>query len=325
MTRTRMLRSWQLVAVALLLGSSPAWAEVAFDWVTVGDPGNACDTQATGCYGSVPQSYRIATLEVTNAQYAEFLNAVATTDTNGVYYVNMGGGFGGITRSGSPGSYGYSTMNGRADMPVVYISFWAAARFANWLHNGQPVGAQDSSTTEDGAYTLTLPGTVTRNGGAQVFIPSEDEWYKAAYYDPGASVYFEYPAGSDTQTTCTVPGAIANTADCNYINGDLVDVGSYTGATSPVGTFDQGGSVGEWNDTIMGTQYRGMRGGSMVGGPGDLAASFRYANLPGSWFYNGGFRVASPAFGSGVPSLGLPGVVMLWSFLGLAGLRRLRA
>ncbi len=243
MTMTRMLRLWQVVAVALLLGSSAAWAEVAFDWVTVGDPGNACDTQVTGCYGSVSQTYRIATLEVTNAQYAEFLNAVAATDANGVYYVNMGSGLGGITRFGGSGSYSYSTINGRADMPVVYTSFWAAARFANWLHNGQPVGSQDSSTTEDGAYTLTLPGTVTRNAGAQAFIPSEDEWYKAAYYDPGASLYFDYPAGSDTQTTCTVPGAIANTADCNYINGDLVDVGSYTGATSPVGTFDQGGGI----------------------------------------------------------------------------------
>ncbi len=66
-----------------------------------------------------------------------------------------------------------------------------------------------------------------------------------------------------------------------------------------------------------------MRGGSMISGPGEGAASVRYSNLPGSWFYNGGFRVASPASESSVPSLGLPGAVMLWSLLGLAGLRRL--
>ena len=95
----------------------------------------------------------------------------------------MGSGFGGITRAGSPDSYTYSVMPGRGNMPVNCVSFWDACRFANWLHNGQ--GAGD---TETGAYSLT-DTPVTRNTGWQWAVTSEDEWYKAAYYDGGSGVY----------------------------------------------------------------------------------------------------------------------------------------
>jgi len=105
---------------------------------------------------------------------------------------------------GSPGSYTYSPIAGREALPVVFVSFYDALRFANWLHNGQPTGAQDNSTTEDGAYTITAQGisnnSITRNPGATIFLPSEDEWYKAAYYGALSASYFDYPAGSDTPT-----------------------------------------------------------------------------------------------------------------------------
>ena len=216
-----MLLSRLLVGLAILAMAPAASAEVAFDWVTVGDPGNACDTQPQGCIGSVGETYRIAKFEVTNSQYAEFLNAVAATDTHGLYITTMGDpispGFGGITRSGSSGSFSYSTISGRENMPVNLVTFWDAARFANWLHNGQPTGAQDDTTTEDGAYTLTPTGiannTVARNAGAAIFLPSDDEWYKAAYYDPGVPTYYDYPAGTDSPTPCALPGPTANTAN----------------------------------------------------------------------------------------------------------------
>ena len=81
--------------------------------------------------------YRISTTEVTNAQYAEFLNAKAATDPNALYNTSMGSGFGGITRSGSSGSYSYSAIAGRENMPVNFVSFYDSLRFANWLGNGQ--------------------------------------------------------------------------------------------------------------------------------------------------------------------------------------------
>jgi formylglycine-generating enzyme required for sulfatase activity len=252
----------RLLVLAALCFALPAHA-VTIDWVTVGDPGNACDTQPQGCFGSVADVYRISKYEVTNAQYAEFLNAVAKTDPRGLYSGSMGGGYGGITGSGSPGSYTYSAIGGRENMPVTFVSFYAALRFANWLHNGQ-----GSGDTETGAYTLlggtALPtnwATVTRNADATVFLTSEDEWYKAAYYDAVSTSYFNYPAGSDTQTTCTTPGPTANAANCGLVFDDLTNVGSYTGSLSPYGTFDQGGNVWEWNETIIEGITRGLRGG----------------------------------------------------------------
>jgi len=300
---------------ALTLAVSGGAQAVDFDWVTVSDPGNACDTQSQGCFGAVAYAYQIGRYEVTNAQYAEFLNAVAATDTYDLYNTNMGSvpSWGGITRSGSSGSYTYSAIAGREDMPVNYVSFWDATRFTNWLHNGQPTGAQDNTTTEDGAYTLTPTGitnnTVTRNAGAEVFVTSEDEWYKAAYYDAVSVSYFDYPAGSDTPTTCTVPGATANTANCS--GDDLTDVGSYTGSASPSGTFDQGGNVLEWNEAReFDDTARASRGGSFDGVSASLAASTKFAGFPTQESFYLGFRVGSPVPNS-VPSLSPLGMALL--------------
>jgi hypothetical protein len=163
---------------AFLLGA-PASA-VTIDWVNVGGAGNTCDTQSDGCYGAIAYDYQISKYEVTNAQYTEFLNAVADTDTNALYNPKMDSSFfGGITQSGSPESFSYSVKTGFADKPVGFVSFNDSLRFANWLQNGQLTGAQDNTTTEDGAYTITAAGiltnSITRNAGATIFLTSEDE------------------------------------------------------------------------------------------------------------------------------------------------------
>ena len=97
----------------------------------------------------------------------------------------------------------YSVTPGFESKPVIYVSFWDALRFANWLHNGEPTGAQDVTTTEDGAYTITAQGiannSITRDPWAKFFVTNEDEWFKAAFYDPLSASYFEYPAGTDPQ------------------------------------------------------------------------------------------------------------------------------
>jgi sulfatase modifying factor 1 len=99
-----------------------------------------------------------------------------------------------------------------------------------------------------------------------VWIPSEDEWYKAAYYDPtkGGSNYWKYATQSDTLAGNTI-GA-ANSA--NYYDGDyvgsgssaiptsnaLTDVGAYgANSVSFYGTNDQGGNVWEWNEAVIGS------------------------------------------------------------------------
>jgi len=302
-----------LTSFALLL-AAPAFA-VTIDWVTVGDPGNPADT-ATNCFaancGSVAEVYRISKTEVTNAQYAEFLNLKAASDPLGLYNTSMGSNAqGGITRSGSSGSFSYAVKLGFADKPVNYVSFYDSLRFTNWLNNGQ-----GSADTDTGAYTITAQGitnnTITRNAGANIFLPSENEWYKAAYYNPAAQSFFDFPAGTDVTTVCAAPGATANTANCLGGIGGVTNVGAFAGSASPNGTFDQGGNVWEWNEQIVSGSGRGLRGGTWNGPASRLAASdpgdIVGASLEAS---SVGFRVASL-----VPEPGTSLLVMI----GLAGL-----
>ena len=184
-----MARKANLVAVLamVVLVFATAVSAVTIDWVIVGDPGNAPDDTGRG---RVDYVYRIGKYEVTNSQYCEFLNSVAASDTYGLYNPEMAsgyGGTGGITRSGTPGSYTYSARAGHANMPVNYVSYYDSLRFVNWLANGQISGSQDSSTTEDGAYTFTGATSASgRKPGAEVFLTSEDGWQKAAFYKGGS-------------------------------------------------------------------------------------------------------------------------------------------
>ncbi len=301
--------------MALTLGGSAS--ALVIDWTFVGSPGNPCDGQPQGCFGSVAYPYTIGTYEVTNSQYAEFLNAVADTDTFGLY--SAPDDLAGVTRSGSSGSYSYSTIAGRSDMPVVLVSFYSALRFANWLHNGQPTGAQGGTTTEDGAYTLTQQGiddnSIVRNPGAVFAVTNEDEWYKAAYYAAATTSYFDYPAGSDTTTTCASPTATPNRANCDQP--DFADAGSYTGSASPYGTFDQGGNVFERNESIINGSNRGVRGGDILHSASRLVASDRGSAPPDGEYSNVGFRV--------VPEPAVRDVFVILGMLGIGYLEKRRA
>ena len=149
----------------------------------VGDMKNTADS-STG-YGRVSYNYNVGTHEVTNSQYVSFLNAKGSSNAHGLYNSNMNSSTeGGIQQSGSFGSYTYSVKDGMGQKPVNYVSFWDAARFTNYLTTGG---------TESGVYDLTnasaiTSNTVIRDGTAWAAggfaVASEDEWYKAAYYDP---------------------------------------------------------------------------------------------------------------------------------------------
>lgn len=297
--------------VVLLAGAT--WgrlhAAVVIDQVFVGDAGNAADTRVmdsdhSSGYGSVSYDYWISRNETTVSQYAQFLNAVAATDTYGLYHPGMAMSIvNGITRHGVSGSYSYSVASGSENLPITFVSWFDAARFCNWLQNGQVSGLQTASTTEDGAYTLNgaVSGAgITRNVGATIWIPSEDEWYKAAYYDPakngGAGGYWLYANGSDLSGDNTV----GNIGSSNFYDGDyvgfpgmsLTEAGAYgTGSQSAYGTNDQGGNVFEWNDGVIGTS-RGLRGGSWDYTDFYLRADSRSDFEPTEESHNVGFRVA---------------------------------
>jgi formylglycine-generating enzyme required for sulfatase activity len=222
----------RLLVLGVLVFALPAHAVVTIDWVMVGDPGNEADTPSTNCYaadcGSVAYDYWISKYEVTNAQYAALLNAKAASDPLELYNTDTDGNsyLSGITRSGVSGSYTYSVIAGFANKPVNFVSFYDSLRFSNWLNNGQ-----GSADTETGAYTITPDGitnnAITRNQAAQIFLPSENEWYKAAYYS-ASGVYFDYPVGTNAATVCAVPTATANRANCDPAVEELTNVGAYT-------------------------------------------------------------------------------------------------
>jgi formylglycine-generating enzyme required for sulfatase activity len=312
-------------ALALLIVASTVFGATSSPGVTV-DWVNVCD----GCLGIAAYPYQIGKYEVTNAQYAEFLNAVAVTDTNALYNTNMGSNntFGGITRSGSSGSYSYAVKSGFANKPVNYVSFWDAVRFANWLQNGQPTGTQSSLTTEDGTYTLTPEGiaanSVLRNPIAGVCLPSDNEWYRAAYYSPTPPGFLAYPAGSSTPTSCTTPTLAANSANCDDPFGDLANVGSYPNSLSPWGTLDQGGNVWEWTEQISVTSStsRFRRGGAYNREPFTLAADYFDDQAAWAESEHTGFRVALSPKVVPVPfgDAAAPVVVALLAMTGLLGL-----
>jgi formylglycine-generating enzyme required for sulfatase activity len=311
-------RALLLVALASVLTVTVATAQaVSIVTVPVGNPGNAADT--TG-YGAVAYIYNIGKYDVTNAQYAEFLTAKATSsDPLALWNSNMGSDAeGGITRSGT-GPYTYSIKPGQGNEPVVDVTWYDTIRFANWLTNGQGNG-----DTETGSYTL-LGGTptpsnystISRNAGAQWVLPNENEWYKTAYYEPslngGSGGYWLYPTRSNTAPIwelSTAVGPNAGTNSANYrdaTNGYartgsssytptqnyLTDVGAYPNSVSAYGTLDQGGDVWQYIEAFIDGSSCCLRGGSWISSPSDLASSTRSSSIPWLQYFDTGFRVAS--------------------------------
>jgi len=201
-----------LMAGVLVLG--PAASAVDIATVIVGDPGNAGEWSGGGgsarydgpgrVCGAVDYEYGIGKYEVTNGQYIEFLNAVASADPHGLF--RQGGmdssSGGGISRQGYSGSFVYTLRDGdvnNLNRPVNFVDWYDTLRFANWLHNGQPTGSQGPGTTEDGAYDMSLGAGVVRKPRATWVLPTEDEWYKAAYYKAGGTNagYWNYATQSD--------------------------------------------------------------------------------------------------------------------------------
>ena len=209
---------------------------------------------------------------------------------------------------------------------MLYVSFFDAVRFANWMNNGQ-----GSGDTETGSYLL-LGGTATPGNGTSftrtntnqtIFVASENEWYKAAYYDPSTASYFDYPARSNTVPTCSTATAAPNRANCNFQVGNLTVGGTYIGSASPYGTFDQGGNVQEWNDTIINSSSRGFRGGSFGHVNSTLAASARNWMGPSTDTGYVGFRLAMiPGGYVPEPSTGL---LVIAGLVGLGVHHRIRA
>lgn len=177
-------------------------------------------TQTPACQqvGRVTYRYGIGRLEVTVSQYVDFLNTVdpAGRNRHKLYSSTESSSewpkYGQIDFS-APAAAGhhYSVASPEwADKPYGFANFLRSARFANSLYNGRLLSKRSSSAgsfhyvtyrvrlsrqTEKGMYDMTVRA-MTRSHKTGFVIPSQDEWIKAAYYDPsggGKYSYWQYP------------------------------------------------------------------------------------------------------------------------------------
>lgn len=266
-------------------GTGPHTFEMEF--VTIGSPGNAPDlTGSPNPAGSVPYIYRIGKYEVSEGMIDK-ANMLSLLD-------------------GEP--LGITKDNRSPNKPATTVTWYEVARFVNWLNTSTghtPAYKFDSV----GDFQLWNPGddgydanNRFRNRLAKYFLPSAQEWYKAAYYDPVAEVYYDYPTGSDD-----LPDGIDFAGDPDFEavyndGGQSLDPNDVTnvGVLSPFGTAGQGGNVFEWEETDFDlvndspTADRGGRGGDYVIRASFLRSVNRFdfdPTIDDSYFL--GFRVAS--------------------------------
>jgi formylglycine-generating enzyme len=299
-----MMKTARLLSVLPLLGltttSSPAdtfgSGDNAFiiDFVTIGNPANGADATIprpnSGAYGDQPggvaYTYRIATTEVPEVWIAKAANLGLTNVAAGAW-----------------GSL----------QPAANLTWYECAAFVNWLN---------TSTGHHPAYQLTLGNSgltlwssavawqaggenLYRHKNAYYFIPSEDEWYKAAYHknDGVTANYWQYATGSNN-----TPDGIGFSGDTAFdaVFRDLFNQGhpnevTNVGVASPYGTFGQNGNVFEWQETALDgvndspSESRGVRGGEWSYSAAAMSAGDLSSNTPDISDLAIGFRVASVA------------------------------
>jgi hypothetical protein len=265
-----------IMIAACFLGLAGPPGDDGFDWVVVGDPGNraANAEEAPEFYppfwpepgleaGDVAWEYRLTRTEITAAQWLEFVVAYAPFwDGNpsdpaltSIWILHDDGE--------------YVIVEGAENRPVE-MSWYNAARFCNWLHNGK---VNEAWAFEDGAYDTSTFGLIDKDGNsleqatrhpeALYWIPSLDEWTKGMYYDPDRygeqdPGYWYMPDGGNENLISGLPedGGETNAGIFDI----YLDVGLYPQVTSPWGLLDGSGGTSEWTERQGGLDSRVHKG-----------------------------------------------------------------
>ncbi|MEI8206610.1 MAG: SUMF1/EgtB/PvdO family nonheme iron enzyme, partial [Kiritimatiellales bacterium] len=257
-------------------------------FVTISNANNTADT--TG-YGAVGYNYQISKTEVT---IAEMQAATGAGSGNENYWNN-----------------GARTVGTAA--PASYVSLYEAMKYCNWMTSGNV----NSGLYEDkggGVWGAKMTRAAVMAGSTLYYaVPTENEWYKAAYFKPDASGYSLYANGTaNIPTHGTTDGW--NYYNSGYVNGspNYTWTAGYGGAEQN-GTYDMMGNVWEWMETSSGV----LRGGSCDGLEYDLRSSNRFYYNPALEYDSFGFRVVAIPEPATALSLVLGGLVV-------TGYRRMR-
>ena len=241
-------------------------------------------------YGIVNKDYRMGTKEITNDQWSKFKSSL------------------GVSLTGSPSdAYDSDTISTGTNVPTNNVTWYEAAQFVNWLNtsSGKPAAYKFTGTQGTSGYTLGVwsasdagynTANPYRNSNAFYFLPTEDEWVKAAYWNGMTLQAYSNASLSDLISGSPDPTKWNYGPSAGY---DLWNVGS--GSRELNGTYDMMGNVWEWMESPYYTgdylpgSYRGIRGGSCSYYFVDsLISSYRSFGKPNDE-HNGGlsFRVAS--------------------------------
>ncbi len=312
-----------LCAVALCLGlgatASADFMNLGPDFVYIGDVNNPANMNhpTTTNYGRVDYTYAISKYLVTAGEYRDFLNAVDPTGahalgTLGLYTPEMASSpFGNkITWNAGANTYDFSARpsGSEADWvnrPVNFLSWYDAARYANWKTSGD---------TASGAYVFDSSGNfvgINRDSAVSLYgvayvLPTHHEWHKAAYYDATMGDYWFYPthptAPPSNELLDPDGGNNANFYGGPPLSGTTVGppyyrtpVGAFSNSPSPYGTFDQGGNLFEWTETLFGPDglERQVYGGSFVEEIDRLGADYIRLASPTTLDRGYGFRLGA--------------------------------
>ena len=308
-----MKKSILMVTVFLLAVANIASAitirGIDIDFVTIGNAGNAADTGGTPGRGAVSYDYRIGKCEISNAQWNTFTAAAGVP-------------------TGNDGGYGLSALLlSGAQQPTNCVSWYEALQFCNYLTSGDKskgVYRFSGNNTNPGDFLYIDRDAAKVTYGTIYFLPTEDEWYKAAYHknDGVTDHYWLYPTQSNSTPSNDLinpdPGNNANFVQDGYTIGEpdwLTTIGEFENSDSAYGTFDQGGNVFEWNENLFYGTDRGLCGGSYIYSDTYFASSSRsigghLGRLPTAENYDVGFRVASIPEPTTLLLLGLGGLVL---------------